>query len=308
MNGTAPSEAMTGVDLGGTKISAVVLSPDGSERARLRTPTPQGDYAATVESIRDIVSAVEVEAGLEPRRNAPVGIGTPGSTVPGTGLMQNANSTCLNGKPLLTDLKSALGREITMANDANCLALSESTDGAAKGEACVFAAILGTGVGGGIVIDGRLLAGPRGLSGEWGHNPLPWPHEDEHPGPQCWCGRHGCIEAWLSGPALAADHLARTGEAMDAQAIAARTSPACADTMNRYTDRLARALGAVVNMIDPDVIVLGGGLSRVAALYERLPPRALPHIFCDAPSVRIVPAKHGDDSGVRGAARLCAPR
>ncbi|MCB1479745.1 MAG: ROK family protein [Rhodobiaceae bacterium] len=298
---------LTGVDLGGTKISAVVMEPSGRELARLRVATPRDDYEATLTVIRDLVIETERAAGLgqgaEPH---PFGIGTPGSTIPASGLIQNANSLWLNGKPLHRDLERVTGRRVVMANDANCLALSESADGAAAGGAIVFAVILGTGVGGGLVIDGKLLNGPLGISGEWGHNPLPWPGEDETPGPRCWCGRHGCIEAWLSGPALCADHERRTGTVMKAGEIAGADSPACEATMQRYRDRLARGLASVMNIIDPDTIVLGGGLSRIAGLAEDLPELILPHIFSDAPSARIVRAIHGDDSGVRGAARLCA--
>ncbi len=297
------TERWTGVDLGGSKISAVVLDEHGREHARQRIATPRGDYQATLAAIADIITAVETQAGLA-ANTAAVGIGTPGSPLPQTGRMQNANSVWLNEKPLRRDLEGLLGRPVVLANDANCLALSEATDGAAAGVRIVFAAILGTGVGGGIVIDGALLNGPLGIAGEWGHTPLPAPSGDEIPGPKCWCGRSGCIEAWLSGPGLARDHLAATGEDLTADAIASGDTPQRAATMARYTDRLARALSVIVNIIDPHVIVLGGGLSNIPRLYDELPQRIRPHLFSDLPQARILPARHGDDSGVRGAARL----
>ena len=298
---------LTGVDLGGTKISAVVMEASGRELARIRVASPRNDYAATLTAIADIVNEVERAAGLGPdTANRPFGIGTPGSTIPSSGLIQNANSLWLNGKPLWADLERVTDRRVIMANDANCLALSESFDGAAAGEQTVFAVILGTGVGGGLVIDGKLLNGPLGISGEWGHNPLPWPQKSEWPGPICWCGRYGCLETWLSGPGLSADHQRQTGDSLAADVIASATTRACVETMQRYRDRLSRAIAGVVNIIDPNVVVLGGGLSRISGLAEELPELILPHVFSDAPSIRIVRAMHGDDSGVRGAARLCA--
>ena len=297
---------LTGVDLGGTKISAVVMEASGRELARLRVATPRDDYAATLAAIADIVGRAEQEAGLGAEAaNRPFGIGTPGSTIPASGLIQNANSLWLNGKPLHADLERITGRRVIMANDANCLALSESFDGAAAGEPIVFAVILGTGVGGGLVIGGKLLDGPLGISGEWGHNPLPWPQTGEWPGPKCWCGRHGCIEAWLSGPGLSADHERRTGTILTADEIARIDTPECAASMQRYRSRLARALASVINIIDPNIVVLGGGLSKIAGMAEDLPGLILGHVFSEAPSARIVRAAHGDDSGVRGAARLC---
>ncbi|MCC0017345.1 MAG: ROK family protein [Rhodobiaceae bacterium] len=302
--GEAARDRLVGVDLGGTKISAVVLDSTGSELARRRIATPRDDYAATLAAIVRLVTDVEAAAGCTPDKARPVGIGTPGSLVPATGLVQNANSVWLNGNPLLRDLEAALGRRVRIANDADCLALSECADGAANGLDNVFAAILGTGVGGGLVIGGRLVAGPLGIAGEWGHTPLPWSRPDEYPGPRCWCGRTGCIEAWLSGPALARDHAAESGELSDAMAIARADTPARAASMERYLSRLARALAALVNIVDPQAIVLGGGLSNVVALCVRLPALVAPHVFSDAPRVRIMRAAHGDDSGVRGAARL----
>lgn len=250
---------------------------------------------------------MEEQAGITPRPGRPIGIGTPGSEVPGTGLIQNANSTCLNRRPLRANLEQLTQRPILLANDADCLALSESADGAAAGCKSAFAAILGTGVGGAFVHEGQLLRGPLAVAGEWGHNPLPRPTREEVPGPPCWCGRAGCIEAWLSGPALAADHQRTTGQALSAEEIAMQESGETRQTMRRYTERLARALASVVNLLDPAIIVLGGGLSRVESLYRDLPALMEPHLFTDAPQVNLAAAAHGSDSGVRGAARLCAP-
>lgn len=305
-----------GVDLGGTKIEAVVLDDSGDERFRSRIPAPRGDHHATVAAIVSLVR--DAERGVGACRA--LGIGIPGSLSPRTGLVRNANSTWLNGRPLRDDLERALGREVAIANDANCFALSEATDGAACGLAVVFGVILGTGVGGGIVIDGRLLGGANGIAGEWGHNPLPGPFEQgELPGPQCWCGRRGCIETWLSGPALAADHarsLARDASAA-AEASAGRGASVVIDAMRagdpvarasfeRYCDRLGRALAGVINLLDPDAIVLGGGLSNVDELYRELPGRWTPHLFADRADTALLRNRHGDSSGVRGAARLSA--
>jgi len=292
-----------GVDLGGTKISGVALAPDGAEMRRTRRPAPRGDYALTLAAIAEVVAELERTS----REAATVGIGMPGSVSPKTGLVQNANSTWLNGRPFKKDIEAKLGRSVRIANDANCFAISEATDGAGRGARSLFGVILGTGCGGGLVIDGRLVDGPRGIGGEWGHNPLPWASADEHPGPRCWCGRRGCMETWVSGPGLAADHARVTGEQLAAETIAARAAAgrpdACA-TLLRHADRLARGLAHVVNILDPEVIVLGGGLSRVAELYDRLPDLMAPHVFSDTPEVRVVPPRWGDDSGVRGAAWL----
>lgn len=316
--GAAPADATIGIDVGGTKLEGVVLGREGGERWRERVPTPAGDYAGTIAAIRGLVERAEAASGL---RGAPVGLGTPGSETP-AGLMRNANSTCLNGRPFGRDLAAALGRPVRLANDANCLALSEAVDGAAAGAAVVFAVILGTGVGGGLVVEGRLVAGANGLAGEWGHNPLPWAAPDEQPGPPCYCGRRGCIETWLSGPGLAAEHArvaagpgAASGAvldtALDAAAIAraaAAGDAACQATLARHAERLARALAGVVNLLDPDVIVLGGGLSQLDALYEAVPRLWGRHVFsagAEAPlRTRLVRSRHGDSSGVRGAARL----
>lgn len=305
-----------GIDLGGTKIEGLAIDATGQELARIRIATPSGDYRATLASLAALVSRLRQEAPkpheqeLHELDDVTVGIGMPGSISPTTGLVQNANSTWLNGQPFVADVRAAVGLPVRFANDANCFALSESIDGAGAGAKTVFGVIVGTGTGGGIVIDGRILDGPRGIGGEWGHNPLPWPRMDELPGPQCWCGRRGCIEAWVSGPALADDHWRQTGDRHSGEEIARRAQggeSASASTLERHQDRLARALAHVINIVDPDVVVLGGGLSKLNHLYERLPQAVLPHLFTDAPSVDIRPPKWGDASGVRGAAWLFEP-
>ena len=292
-----------GIDLGGTKIEAIALDSRGSVLLRHRVPTPAGDADATIATIRDLVLEVEAKLG----GTGTVGIGTPGSLSPVSGLLRNANSTCLNGLPLDQLIAAALEREVRIANDANCLALSEAADGAAAGAPVVFGVILGTGTGGGVVIDGKLLHGRNAIGGEWGHNPLPWPTDAERPGPRCYCGRRGCIEKFLSGPGMSDDHRAITGEPLTAAEIAARAGagdgPAQA-TIERYVDRLARGLAHVMNLIDPDVIVLGGGLSNLALLYDAVPARWGRYVFSDVVSTRLVPPVHGDSSGVRGAAWL----
>lgn len=297
-----------GIDLGGTKISGVVLDDFGHERARLRVETPRGDYVGTLAAIARLVARLEREAGGSGAcGEATVGVGMPGAISPATGLVKNANSTWLNGRRFDRDLAEALSRPVRVANDANCLAVSEATDGAGAGARVVFAAILGTGVGGGIAIDGRVLTGADAIAGEWGHNPLPWPSREETPGPACYCGRRGCIETFLSGPALARDYASRGGEAIDARGVVARAAAgdAVAETCLRaWEDRLARALATVINLIDPAVIVLGGGLSRVERLYDSVPALLGRYVFSDRVAARLVPAAHGDDSGVRGAAWL----
>jgi fructokinase len=292
-----------GVDLGGTKIEVAALDRGGAAVARRRVLTPGRDYPATVATIRDLVLALETELG----ESCTVGIAMPGAISPATGLVKNANSTCLIGHPFDRDIAAALAREVRVANDADCFALSEAVDGAAAGARSVFGVILGTGVGGGIVVGGRLLAGVNAIAGEWGHNPLPWPADTERPGPLCYCGKFGCIESFLSGPALAADHhrvsgLRQTAEEI-AQAAAAGDAPAAA-SLARYVDRLARGLASVVNIIDPAVIVLGGGLSSIASLYRDVPALWGRYIFSDHVATRLVPPRHGDSSGVRGAAWL----
>lgn len=292
-----------GIDLGGTKIEIVALAPDGRELLRRRVPTPPGDYRATLDVVAELVAFAEAQTG----GRASVGIGAPGSLSRLTGCIRNANSTCLNGKPLRRDLEALLGREIRLANDANCLAMSEAADGAGAGAETVFAVILGTGVGGGVVVGGHLLTGANAIAGEWGHSPLPLADADDQPAPACYCGRHGCIETWLSGPGMAADHARRHGGRLDAARIAAAAAagdPACEATLQRYEARLARALGPVINLLDPDVIVLGGGLSKLDRLYTNVPARWREHIFSDEVVTRLRPARHGDSSGVRGAAWL----
>jgi fructokinase len=293
-----------GIDLGGTKIEAVALESDGSERLRRRVPTPRDDYPATIAAIAQLVEDFELALGVRAR----VGIGTPGAVSPQTGLMKNCNSVWLNGKPLPADLERRLNRPVRLANDANCFALSEARDGAGAGAEMVFGAIVGTGTGGGIVTCGRVLTGRNAICGEWGHNPLPWPREGECPGPPCWCGRTGCTELFLSGPGLARDHLAATSRALEPAAIiraAEEGDAGAAATLARYQDRMARALAAVINVIDPDVIVLGGGMSKVQRLYSDVPPLLRPWVFSDQVTTQLLPARHGDASGVRGAAWLC---
>ena len=292
-----------GIDLGGTKIAAIAFSPDDRTLFEERVPTPREDYQGTVAAVAGLVARAEMAAG---GRGA-VGIGIPGSLSPVDGCAQNANSTWLNGRPFKADLETTIGREIRLANDADCLALSEYHDGAAAGARSVFAVILGTGCGAGVVINGRLLSGPNAISGEWGHNPLPWPDAaTEVPGPLCWCGHHGCMETWVAGPALAADHARVTGETLKAEEIVARAGddPKAAATLARHLDRLGRGLAMVINIIDPEVIVLAGGLSNMPGLADRLPDAIRPHVFARHPQVTVRPARHGDASGVRGAARL----
>ena len=295
-----------GVDLGGTKIEAIAIDGAGRERYRRRVPTPQGDYDATIEAIASLVADAEASLGAR----ASVGVGTPGSISRATGLLRGANSVCLNGRPIREDLSRRLGREVRVTNDANCFALSEAADGAGAGADVVFAVILGTGVGGGIVVRGRVLDGPNGIAGEWGHDPLPWPRDDERPGPPCFCGKDGCIETFLSGPGLAGDHRRATGTALAPAAIveaAAAGDPACEATLARYEERLARALAHVVNLLDPDVVVLGGGLSNLDRLYASVPRLWGRWVFSDRVDTKLEKNRHGDSSGVRGAAWLWPP-
>ncbi len=299
-----PGAVRIGIDLGGTKIAAVALDRQGRICAEMRRASPQGDYAETLAALVEAVVALERETGCVGAR---VGIGMPGSIAPRSGLVQNANSTWLNGRPLAADLQRRLGRRVRFANDANCFALSEAVDGAGAEAGRVLGVILGTGCGSGFVVERRIMDGPRGIGGEWGHNPLPWPGADEWPGPLCWCGRRGCMETWVSGPALAADHERVTGETLDAAAIAGRAKAgdeAARASLCRHADRLARGLAAVVNVLDPDVIVIGGGLSKLAHLYDALPALMGPHIFGEDRSVRVVAPRWGDAGGVRGAAWL----
>jgi fructokinase len=295
-----------GVDFGGTKIEAAALDRDGRFLARVRAPTPR-DYQASLATIGDLVEQTEREAGVPPGSKRFVGVATPGSISPKTGVIRNANSVWLNGKPFREDVSARLGAPVRMVNDANCLALSEASDGAAAGAAVVFAAILGTGCGGGLAVNGRVLEGANAIAGEWGHTPLPWPQADELPAPACWCGRHSCLELYISGTGFAADYRRATGRTLAGAniAAAARAGDAqAAAALARYLDRLGRGLAVICNVIDPDVIVLGGGMSNVPELYARLPEEIGRWIFSDVCLTRIVPAKYGDSSGVRGAAML----
>ncbi|KMO37335.1 transcriptional regulator [Methylobacterium variabile] len=292
-----------GIDLGGTKIAGIALDAAGRVRAGRRIATPRGDYDASLAAIAGLVAALEAEAG----GTGTVGVGIPGALVPGTGRVKNANSTWLNGRTLGDDLARVLARPVRLENDANCLAVSEAVDGAGEGAALVWAVILGTGVGSGIALAGRALSGRQRIAGEWGHNPLPRPRDDERPGPACYCGRHGCLETWLSGPGLAADHARRSGAAITGEAIVAamRAGDAAARaTFGAWLDRLGRGIAGVVNLIDPDVIVLGGGLSTIPEVYAALPERVAPHVFSDHFDTPIRPSRHGDASGARGAAWL----
>lgn len=292
-----------GVDLGGTKIEIVALDAAGRQLLRRRIATPQGDYAATLAAVAGLVAGVEAELG----QRGSLGIGIPGAEAKPGGPIKNANSTCLIGRPLRADLETLLQREIRLANDANCFGLSEAIDGAGRGAEIVFGVILGTGVGGGIVVRGQVLGGANAIAGEWGHNPLPLPDANDLPLPPCYCGRAGCIETYLSGPALTRDHFLRTGETLAPQQIdrhAAAGDAACEATLQRYEARLGRALAGVINILDPQVIVLGGGLSNLQRLYRNLPAGCGRHVFSADFYTRIVPPAHGDSSGVRGAAWL----
>jgi fructokinase len=295
-----------GIDLGGTKIEGIAL--EGSrELARMRVDTPRDDYARTVEAVAAMAEALEQRAGTR----GTVGVGIPGTLSPDSGRVKNANSVWLIGQPLLPDLQRRLDREVRIANDANCFAVSEAADGAAAGADVVFGVIVGTGTGAGVVVRGQVLTGPHGIAGEWGHNPLPWPDDDERPGPACYCGQHGCIETFLSGPGLSADYERATGR-IDVPPLivtAAERDPAARAAMARYEHRLARALSSVINILDPDVIVLGGGMSNIERLYERVPALWKPYVFARGAErehirTRLVRATHGDASGVRGAAWL----
>jgi fructokinase len=298
-----------GIDFGGTKIEAAAIDRDGRFLARVRAATPR-DYAASLETVRDLVAEAERQAGIAPGGQRFVGVATPGSISPKTGLIRNANSQWLNGRPFREDLSTALGAPVRMANDANCLALSEANDGAGAGAAVVFAAILGTGCGGGLVTHGRVIEGANAIAGEWGHTPLPWPNGDEHPAPPCWCGRHGCLELYISGTGFEADHARVAGRRLAGAAIAAAAQQGDAHaqaSLARYIDRLGRGLAVICNIIDPDVIVLGGGMSNLPELYEHVPAAIARWIFSDVCSTPVVPAKYGDSSGVRGAAMLWEP-
>jgi len=291
-----------GIDLGGTKVEAIALGPDGTERCRIRVPTPR-DYEASLEALVELVARLEREAG----GTGPVGVGIPGTVSPVTGLVKNANSTWLIGHPLDKDLAERLRRPVRVMNDANCFALSEASDGAGAGASVVFGVILGTGVGGGVVVDGRPLQGAQLIAGEWGHNPLPWPTDDERPGLPCYCGKRGCVETFLSGPGLERDHERATGRAWTTRRIAeaiGQEDGGARAAYARYVDRLARGLATVVNVLDPDVIVLGGGMSNFPSLAEDAQAALASWVFTDHVRTRVVKNLHGDSSGVRGAAWL----
>jgi fructokinase len=292
-----------GVDLGGTKIEFVALERDGTELYRHRIPTPRFEYDGTVRAIADGVKEMEKQLGL----TATVGVGIPGTVSTRTRLVKNANSTWLNGKPFDKDLSQALGREVRCANDANCLAVSEATDGAGAGRHVVFAVILGTGCGGGIAVDGRVHSGSNGVAGEWGHNTLPWMRAEEFPGPPCYCGKNGCVETWISGTGLEKDFERATRVSLRGPEIIARSEAGESDALaalERFEDRLARGLAGVINLLDPDVIVMGGGASQIPRIYKNVPPRLKEYVFGKEADTPLVPAKHGDSSGVRGAAWL----
>ncbi|HKW01359.1 MAG TPA: ROK family protein [Vicinamibacterales bacterium] len=292
-----------GIDLGGTKIAGIVLAEDGRVLWDARVATPREDYAGTIEAIADLVAAGEQAAG----GRCTVGLGIPGAISPATGLVKNANSTWLNGRPFQQDLERRLARSVRLANDANCLAVSEASDGAAAGARVVFGVILGTGCGGGVVVGQDVITGANAIAGEWGHNPLPWPEDDERPGPKCYCGQHGCLEVFLSGPGIAADYARRGGGPCRSEEIVARADRGealAATALDVWERRLARALATIINVLDPDVIVVGGGLSRLERVYKNVPSQWGAWVFSDRVVTKLVPAKHGDASGVRGAARL----
>jgi fructokinase len=300
---TTPRDLRIGIDLGGTKIEIIAIDSHGAVHARQRVATPRDDYAAIIEAIVALIEETEAALGCR----ATIGIGTPGSLSRADRRLRNSNSTCLNGQRIDADLEARLNRPVRSANDANCFALSEAVDGAARGAQVVFGVILGTGTGGGIVIDRRVLDGVNGIAGEWGHNPLPWPRSDELPGPACHCGRFGCIETYLSGTGFEADHARQTGQSLSAAQLAERAAqgdPACLASLERYHDRLARGLASIINVLDPDVIVLGGGVSNLPTLVGSVTSIWNRYIFSDTVSTALVRAEHGDSSGVRGAAWL----
>jgi fructokinase len=292
-----------GIDFGGTKIEAIALDSDGAELRRKRIPTPRGDYAGSVKAVTELVAGLEADLG----RRGSVGIGIPGCISPATGLVKNANATWLIGRDLRGDLERSLARPLRVENDANCLAVSEAVDGAAASARLVFAVIIGTGAGGGIAIERQAWAGPNSVAGEWAHNPLPWPNSGENSGPACYCGKHGCLETYISGPGLCRDYAEESGRRLTSEAIIAAAEAGETEALmayKRYADRLARGLAITINVLDPQVIVIGGGLSNIARLYEDLPGLVEGYVFSDTFSTPIRPAKHGDSSGVRGAAWL----
>jgi len=289
-----------GIDLGGTKTEAIALADDGSILARRRVSTPRGNYVATIQTIVDLVATLESELSCI----GTVGIGIPGAISPASGQVKNANSTWIISQPLDKDLSRALSRPVRIANDANCFALSEAVDGAAQGASVVFGAIIGTGTGGGIVINGHPLVGQNAIAGEWGHSPLPWPNESELQGPPCYCGKRGCIETWLSGPALVRDHGIQGATAEQIASLAEEGDSTALASIQRYENRLARSLATVINLLDPDIVVLGGGLSNISRLYENVPRLWGDYVFSDQVNTQLMPPCHGDSSGVRGAAWL----
>ncbi|MBL4712910.1 MAG: ROK family protein [Gammaproteobacteria bacterium] len=292
-----------GIDLGGTKIEGIALSESGEELSRHRIATPQGDYKATLQTIAELIKVIEIDAG----EKGSIGICTPGSISPATGLLRNSNSTCMNGQAVFDDLQALLQRDIRIANDANCFVLSEATDGVAKDDSVVFGVIIGTGTGAGIVIDKKLLIGSNAIAGEWGHNALPWPEDVELPGPECYCGKQGCIETWLSGPGLVRDHELHNNVIYDTQTleVKARFGDEDADeSLQRYEHRLAKSLAHVINILDPDVIVLGGGMGNIKRLYKNVPAIWGDYVFSDMVNTKLVSPQYGDSSGVRGAAWL----
>jgi fructokinase len=296
-----------GIDLGGTKIEGIALSDSGDELFRQRVPTPKGDYPAILQSISGLIAKIESETGQQ----GSIGIGTPGALSPATGLMRNSNSVCMNGKAVLDDLQSKIGRQVRIANDANCFALSEATDGAASADEVVFGVIIGTGTGAGIVVDRKVVIGPNAIAGEWGHNPLPWPQADELPGADCFCGRSGCIETWVSGPGMVRDHcqhnaLAHSQDITPKLLVdaAEQGDGSAVQTMQRYERRLAKSLAHVINMLDPDAIVLGGGMGNIESLYINVPTLLPEYVFSDVVNTKIAAPVYGDSSGVRGAAWL----
>ncbi len=303
MSKTSDAKIRVGVDLGGTKMEIIAIDQQGAELMRCRRPTPVGDYPKIVASITELITEVERKFSVE----VSVGIGTPGAISKTTGYLKNSNSICLNDRPLVTDLQNALGREVRTANDADCFTLSEATDGSATNAVVVFGVILGTGVGGGVVVNGQLLNGPNSITGEWGHNPLPWLEESEREIRSCYCGKSDCIETYLSGSGLSKTHEMRYGVSMQAKEIIQMAKDGeidCTHSLDGYSDQLARSLAHVINILDPDVIVLGGGLSNCARLYESVPKKWVKYVLSDCVDTRLVPPKYGDSSGVRGAAWL----
>ena len=292
-----------GIDLGGTKIEGLALDDSGKEILRQRVDTPQGNYQATIAAIVNLVQLLEANT----QQIGTVGIGIPGAISPTNQLVKNANSTWLIGKPLHADLQQALSRQVLIANDANCFVVSEATDGAARGAEIVFGVIVGTGTGGGVYVNGKDITGINAIAGEWGHNPLPWPSADEYPGRECYCGKKGCIETWLSGPGFTHDHQLHGGRGNTAKeiiALAEQGDKLAESALQRYEDRMARALATVINIVDPEIIVLGGGMSNITRLYRNVPKLWEQYIFSDHVATKLAPPAHGDSSGVRGAAWL----